>query len=274
MMLSKPTFLLLARKAENAWHDSVRSWLCAAAHRLSLHIRAEQRLRRSRETTVDTPRFLNDLDRPADDGLDGPLREVTQRELRRLLEEELNGLPEKYRAPMVLCYLEGKTNQEAARQLGWATGSISRRLARARAILRERPRLRDLAITVGILGCLLAFAIWSGQPPKSEAVAQVMRQFHGTSHDMSGIEEILHRLESRQAVNPRQVQSSAWQTAQLVQTIRDERRGPWRQKADAARTAALELATVSETGERQSLLIAARKLRAACVDCHATYRQW
>ncbi len=47
--------------------------------------------------------------------------------------EGVAGLPEKYRAPVVLCYLEGKTNEEAAGQLGWPAGSMSRRLARARA---------------------------------------------------------------------------------------------------------------------------------------------
>ena len=67
-----------------------------------------------------------------------PLAELTWRELRPVLDAELERLPEKYRAPLVLCYLQGKTNEEAARQLGWPPGSMSARLARGRAMLGDR----------------------------------------------------------------------------------------------------------------------------------------
>ena len=60
-----------------------------------------------------------------------PSVEVERHELRRVLDDELLHLPEKYRAPVVLCDLEGRTHEEAARQLGWPAGSMSRRLARA-----------------------------------------------------------------------------------------------------------------------------------------------
>ena len=64
--------------------------------------------------------------------------DMERRDLSRVVDEALGQLPEKYRAPVILCYLEGKTNAEAARQLGWPAGSMSRRLERARGLLRAK----------------------------------------------------------------------------------------------------------------------------------------
>src|SRR5207244_4781439 len=73
------------------------------------------------------------------------------RELRPVLDEEVGRLPEHCRAPVVLCYLEGRTNEEAGRLLGWPVGTVKSRLARARDLLRTRLARRGVTLSTGLM---------------------------------------------------------------------------------------------------------------------------
>jgi RNA polymerase sigma factor (sigma-70 family) len=134
------TFLVLARKAGSIRKEqSLGSWLYGVAYRIASKARADIARRRGREQ--EQVAVL----------VDDPIADVVWRELRTVLDEELNRLPEKYRHPVVLCYLENKTNVEAARQLGWTKGTVSGRLARARELLRARLTRRGLALSGGLM---------------------------------------------------------------------------------------------------------------------------
>lgn len=136
-------FLVLLRKAESLRvGPSLASWLHAVATRIAQKSRVATLRRHLREKRAETPR-------PSD-----PFAAVEQREMRALLDEELDRLPEKYRAPLVLCYLEGLSYTEAARQLGWRGGTVCGRLARARAMLRTRLSRRGVTLSVAALAAL------------------------------------------------------------------------------------------------------------------------
>jgi RNA polymerase sigma factor (sigma-70 family) len=140
------TFLVLARKAGSvARPELLGNWLHGVALRVAAKARAASVRRRERERQVS--------DMPAV----APVESTTAGgELRSVLDEEVGRLPEKYRAPVVLCYLEGKTNDEAARLLGWPKGTVSGRLARARDLLRPRLARRGLAVVSAAVAVALA----------------------------------------------------------------------------------------------------------------------
>jgi RNA polymerase sigma factor (sigma-70 family) len=148
------TFLLLARKADSVRKGgSVGSWLHGVAHRLALKARRQQARRRSRER------------RAAD------MRQARQRgetpwsEVQAALDAALGDLPEKYRAALVLCYLEGKTQQEAARQLGCPLATLRTRVARGRTLLRARLIKRGLTLSgAGVAALLIASAAPAAAP--------------------------------------------------------------------------------------------------------------
>jgi RNA polymerase sigma factor (sigma-70 family) len=134
------TFLVLVRRAASIQRpELLGNWLYGVAFRIA------SRARQNAARRAESERQVAYRPRPE------LLPELARRELRSVLDEEMSRLPEKYRAPLVLCYLEGKTNEEAARQLGWPTGSMSWRLARGRELLRKRLELRDVAYSPMLL---------------------------------------------------------------------------------------------------------------------------
>ena len=139
------TFLILARKAGSLdGKSSLGSWLYTVAYRLALRARANAARR--------CPRASPAPDRRGAD----PLAEITGRELLGILDEELQRLPENLRASLVLCCLEGRTRQEAARQLGWPTSTVKGRLKRGRELLQRRLRRRGLMLPAALAAAALA----------------------------------------------------------------------------------------------------------------------
>ncbi len=139
------TFLLLARKAGSlASPERLSSWLHGVACRVATRARAQESRRRNRERMVPIPG-------PAvpDDGL-------VWRDLRVILDEEVNRLPARQRDAVVLCYLEGQTNAQAAVLLGCPRGSVATLLARARQRLRQRLTGRGMAAPAVVAGTWLA----------------------------------------------------------------------------------------------------------------------
>jgi hypothetical protein len=94
-----------------------------------------------------------------------PVEEVMWRDLRRMLDEEIYRLPTKYREAFVLCYLQGKTNEEAARSLGCPPGTVFTRLARGREMLRGRLTRRGIVLSIAGLASTITQEATARVPP-------------------------------------------------------------------------------------------------------------
>src|SRR5262245_27430425 len=148
------TFLVLVRKAGSIRKQGTLSaWLHRVALNISRTIKRVAARRQAHERQV-----ADMAPAPPPDG-------VELRDWQSVLHEEVDQLPEKYRVPVVLCYLQGLTHEEAARQLGWPLGSVKGRLARARERLRTRLDRRGLTLTGAALATALAESAGAAVPP-------------------------------------------------------------------------------------------------------------
>jgi RNA polymerase sigma factor (sigma-70 family) len=138
------TFLVFVRKAASIRSRStVSNWLYGVAHNTALQSKAMERRRHVKEREAGTV--------PRDEA-----RAEVWQELQTLLDAELSSLPEKYRAPIVLCDLEGKTIKAAARILGWPQGTVATRLTRGRARLARQLTKHGLTLSGGVIATALA----------------------------------------------------------------------------------------------------------------------
>jgi RNA polymerase sigma factor (sigma-70 family) len=155
------TFLVLVRKAASIRPRAMLSnWLYGVAHNTALKANAMKRKRRAKEQEAGT------LPRPE-------VSTQTWQQLQNLLDEELSALPDRYRVPIVLCELEGKTLKEAAHQLGLPEATIGTRLYRGRNLLAGRLSKRGLTLSGSVLGTVLAESAASASVPASLLSATV-----------------------------------------------------------------------------------------------------
>jgi RNA polymerase sigma factor (sigma-70 family) len=139
------TFLVFVRKAGSLREgDLLGNWLYGVALRVARKAKAGEARRRVVERDAGAQTDLLDMATAA------------EADLHAAIDEEIRRLPERYRAPVILCYLEGLKHDEAARRLGCPVGTVESRLSRARERLRTRLTRRGLAPTASVLALALA----------------------------------------------------------------------------------------------------------------------
>jgi RNA polymerase sigma factor (sigma-70 family) len=134
------TFVILAGKASRVrWQPSVANWLFTTARQVAHNAQVAARRRARRESRAGVPEAIE------------PVERMTGRELLIALDEELGKLSPRYREPLVLCYLEGLTRDEAAARLAVPAGTLKTRLERGRKRLHDALTSRGLGLGAGLL---------------------------------------------------------------------------------------------------------------------------
>jgi RNA polymerase sigma factor (sigma-70 family) len=156
------TFLVLTRKAGSIRKgDSLASWLYRVAGRIARKLQADAK--RSSSDDVSSAEVAG----PDTTG------EISWREGLAVLDEELSRLPASYRSALILCYLEGRRQDEAARELGCSLGVLCGRLVRARECLRKRMVRRGVALPAALAGAVLVSTHGRAAVPSALAVRTV-----------------------------------------------------------------------------------------------------
>lgn len=171
------TFLTLIRRGHTIRRkSSLGSWLHGVAHRIALNLRRQAGRRRRREQRAAPVAIA-----PTDD--------ITWRELRDILDAELRQLPEMNRTALVLCYLEGRTQDESAAQLGVSKSTVRRHLERGRELLGRRLARRGIALAAVLSARLLSESSLGAQLSRGLLLrtAESMRNVAGKNADAIGI---------------------------------------------------------------------------------------
>lgn len=160
------TFMALACQAGSIRRPAaVAAWLYGVAYRVSLKTRAERGRRRAVASAVDVA--------TCPDPRPEPLDRLSGRELIDAFEEEMQRLPESYRLPIALCCLEGLSQEEAARRLGWTPGAVKGRLERGRTRLHARLVRRGLTLSIALTAVEAARGLATATLPATLASATV-----------------------------------------------------------------------------------------------------
>jgi RNA polymerase sigma factor (sigma-70 family) len=148
------TFLVLVKKAGSVRQcELLGNWLYGVAFRVATRARA---LAARRTARIASERDAVENLTAAVCRDDGGLDPTTLFDQSPWLHQEVSHLPDKYRTPIVLCYFEGLTHDEAASRLGWPLGTVKGRLARARELLRRRLTRRGVSLSTAALASQLA----------------------------------------------------------------------------------------------------------------------
>jgi RNA polymerase sigma factor (sigma-70 family) len=153
------TFLVLANRAKDGrWQESVANWLYTTARKVAHNARVAAERRAKREARAAVPEAAEPVDR------------MTGRELLAALDDALDGLPPHYREPLVLCYLEGLTRDEAAARLGVPLATLHTRIDRARKRLHAALTKAGCALGVGLLALAVTSPVGASPPRLVESI--------------------------------------------------------------------------------------------------------